>query len=436
MRFRQLDLNIGEKKTFKIHFLYSVIEGIIAGVLALNEFVLIKSLQGTDYQIGILFQFSVIVLLISIVLNEFLKQLKRKKKVLRIVGIVTRMPLLLLAFFPNDVPGANISPVYHVLFLAVFLIYFMANPFIYPTINLFLKNSYQHSNFGKLYSWSTSANKIVMLLATFLFGILLDFDNYAFVYIYPLIALLGIISIFLLSSINFEDNSHEYQKVNLKISIRESGKNMLKIIKTNRAYRDFEIGFMLYGFAWMTTVAVITIFFEKVLHLNYSSVAFYKNSYNIISIILLPVFGKLIGKIDPRKFAMLTFLFLLLHLFFLWITEFITGNFEFLGIKIYYSLIPAYISYGLFAATMALLWFIGSAYFCKKEEAANYQSIHLTLTGVRGLIAPLLGVFFYQLIGFTGAFLIGILFLLLAILVMYRSMKKDKKNKNFIPSQS
>lgn len=424
MKFREIDLTSSEKKTFKIHFVYSIIEGLIAGVLALNEFVLIKSLKGTDYQIGMLFQFSVIVLISSIVLNEYLKQLKRKKKILRIVGILTRLPLVLLAFFPKEIPADESFLIYHVLFLAVFLIYFLANPFIYPTINLFLKNSYQHSNFGKLYSWSTTINKIAIIISTFIFGLLLDYDNYAFVYVYPMLAVLGIFSIFLLSGIKFEDKYTVNQKLNLKLSIVGSGKNMLNIFRTNRPYRDFEIGFMLYGFAWMTTVAVITIFFEKVLHLNYSSVAFYKNSYNIISIILLPVFGKLIGKIDPRKFAIYTFSFLLLHLFFLWMTEFISGNFVFMGIKIYYSLIPAYISYGLFAATMALLWFIGSAYFCRKEEVANYQSIHLTLTGVRGLFAPLLGVFFYQIIGFTGAFLIGILFLSLAIFVMYRSMRR------------
>ena len=70
---------------------------------------------------------------------------------------------------------------------------------------------------------------------------------------------------------------------------------------------------MFYGFAWMATAAVITIFFEKVLHLNYSSIAFYKNAYNTLAILLLPYFGKLIGKIDPRKFAVYTFGFMLLH---------------------------------------------------------------------------------------------------------------------------
>ena len=45
--FRQ-KLGAIEKNTFRIHFAYSIIEGIILGVLALNEFVFLKSLHGSD----------------------------------------------------------------------------------------------------------------------------------------------------------------------------------------------------------------------------------------------------------------------------------------------------------------------------------------------------------------------------------------------------
>ena len=199
---------------------------------------------------------------------------------------------------------------------------------------------------------------------------------------------------------------------------------MVLILKGNKPYRDFEISFMFYGFAWMATAAVITIFFEKVLHLNYSSIALYKNAYNTLAILLLPYFGKLIGKIDPRKYAIYTFGFMLLHLFFLGLTEYYNIYFEIWGLKIYYSLIASYIFYGLFAATMALLWYIGSAYFCKNEEVSDYQSVHLTLTGFRGIFAPLVGIFFYELFGFTGVFLLGIVSLAIAILIMLLSMKR------------
>ena len=417
-------LNKSEKQTFAYHISYFLIEGLIKGILILNEFVLIKSLMGSDYQVGFMFQFTVVVLIFSVFCNEVLKRIFNKKRFLRIIAIITRLPLFLLIFFPDSAEKTAENPVYSYLFLGLFLVYYMANPFIFPTINLFLKANYRHSNFGKLYSYSSTANKVIMLISTFLFGLLLDYDNYAFRYIYPMVAVMGMVSIFLLTRIDYKENPHAMPRKRLLTAMRESLVNMWHIIKTNKPYRDLEIGFMLYGFAWMSTSAVINIFFERALHLNYSSVAFYKNAYNILAIVLLPFFGKLIGNIDPRKFGVYTFLSLMMHLLFMQLTLYFPYHTEVFGLEIYITLILSYISYGFFAATMALLWHIGSAYFCKPEEAGTYQSVHLTLTGLRALYSPLLGVFFYELLGFSGAFFIGISALLISILLMYVSMRR------------
>jgi len=284
------------------------------------------------------------------------------------------------------------------------MIYYSANPLLFPAINHLLKNSYTHEDFGKLFSYASTVNKIMMMIATFLFGLLLDYNNYAFTYIYPLVAVLGISSIYILTKIDYRVVDSEIHRRSFFIAIGNSIKNMVLILKGNKPYRDFEISFMFYGFAWMATAAVITIFFEKVLHLNYSSIAFYKNAYNTLAILLLPYAGKLIGKIDPRKFAAYTFAFMLLHLFFLGLTEYFDLHFVVLGIKVYYSLIASYIFYGIFAATMALLWYIGSAYFCKDEEVSNYQSIHLSATGFRAIFSPLVGVFFMNYLVLPGCF--------------------------------
>jgi len=428
LKFKLPVLNPVEKKVFRIHLGYSFIEGIILGVLALNEFVLIKSLKGTNMQIGVLFQLSVILLLFSVLFNEFIKRTRNKPRLLRIIAIFTRLPLLFIIFFPDSPQAYLETPVFQYLFLLIFLLFYLANPIIYPSINLFLRVNYRDSHFGTLYSYATSLNKIVMLFATFGFGMLLDRDPYAYSYIYPLIAMLGSGSIFLLSRIPFEQGG-EIIKTGIVQSVRDSLVNMWHIIARNKPYRDFEIGFMLYGFAWMTTIAVITIFFDRVLHMNYSTVAFYKNAYNILAILILPFFGNLIGKIDPRKFAIYTFLSLLLFLFFLAITEYFPQSFEFMGITIYYSLIPAYLAHAVFAATMSLLWYIGSAYFARIEDAANYQSVHLTLTGVRGMFAPLAGVVFYELVGFSWTFGIAVATLAIAITLMIVSMKTRKLDK-------
>ncbi|MBT3208846.1 MAG: MFS transporter [Bacteroidetes bacterium] len=415
-----------ERRTFKLHLAYSIIEGIIAGILVLNEFVFIKSLLGTDYQLSFLFQFSVVVFLFSIFLMEILKRIQNKKKLLRIISFSTRLPLVLLMFFPSNSEEMLGSSYYHYIFLAIFFVYFLASTIVLPTINAFLKSNYSHHNFGKLYSYATSVNKIVLLISTFFFGFLLDYDNYAFVYIYPFLGLLGIISINLLSRIKYEEIPVNLNRKKFWKTIAESINNMIDIIQKNKPYRDFEIGFMLYGFSFMVSVSVITIFFDKALNLNYSSVAFYKNAYNILAIVLLPFFGKLLGKIDPRKFAIITYSALLLYFVFMTITEYMPQHFIVFDIKIYYSLLLSFFFYGIFAATMALLWFIGSAYFCKNEDAGQYQSIHLTLTGVRAAFAPIIGIYFYNKIGFSGNFIIAIVSLVFAIGMMFWSLKKSK----------
>ena len=415
-----------EHHTFNLHLAYSIIEGIILGVLALNEFVLIKSLHGTNLQIGVLFQLSMLVFIFLLFINEFIKRTVNKRKLLRYTGLFTRGPLFLLLFFPNDPEIFQGTLLYQAIFLVLFFIYYFGNTIIYPLINLFLKKQYGHSNFGKLYGIATSVNKIVMLGATFVYGILLDRDAQAYQYVFPVVAVLGVVSVFLLSMIRYQEDIKKRREQFFQ-SIRRSASTMVDILKTNKPYFHFEVGFMFYGFAFMITTTVITIFLERALHLNYSSVAFYKNAYNILAIILLPYTGKLLGKIDPRKFAVITFGSLTLFIFFMMLTEHFPMHITIAGLDLYLMLGFAYLSYGVFAATMALLWFIGSAYFCKTEEAGDYQSVHLFLTAARASVAPLFGVFFYELVGFTWTFLLAIASLLGGIGLMVWSYRRDKK---------
>ncbi len=426
MRLLKGNYTAAEHHTFNLHLAYSILEGVILGVLALNEFVLIKSLHGTNLQVGILFQLSMLVFIFLLFINEFIKRTVNKRKLLRYTGLFTRGPLFLLLFFPKDPEIFQGTIIYQAIFLVLFFVYYFGNTIIYPLINLFLKKQYGHSNFGKLYSIATSVNKVVMLGATFVYGILLDRDAQAYQYVFPVVAVLGVISVFLLSVIRYQEEIKKRRERFFR-SIRRSASTMLDILKTNKPYFHFEIGFMLYGFAFMITVTVITIFLERALHLNYSSVAFYKNAYNILAIFLLPYTGRLLGRVDPRLFAIITFGSLALFIFFMMLTEHIPTHITFAGLDLYLMLGFAYLFYGVFAATMALLWFIGSAYFCKPEEAGDYQSVHLFLTAARASVAPLFGVFFYELVGFTWTFLLAIASLLASIVLMNWSYRKDKK---------
>ncbi len=405
---------------------YSAFEGIILGVLALNEYVFIYSMRGSNYQLAFLFQFSMMVFIFLFIFNQFRKRIRNKRKMLRVTGLVTRLPLLLLILIPADASALSGQQGWHYLFLFVFLVYFFGNIIIYPAINVLLKTNYRHENFGKLYSYATSLNKIIILLATFSYGLLLDADNYAFRYVFPVIGILGVVSLYILSGIDFSRVVQHPVAMGFMDSVRDSWNNMVKILRTNKPYLHFEIGFMFYGFSFMISVTIINIFFQDALGLNYSSVAFYKNAYNILAILLLPFFGRLLSHIDPRRFAAITFASLFMYILFLLMTEYFPAHTEIFGIQVYYMLIISFFFYGIFAATMALLWFIGSAYFCKPEEADDYQSVHLSLTGVRSLFAPVFGVFFYELIGFSATFILTLAVLLIAMGLMRWSYRRDK----------
>ncbi len=403
-----------------------LLEGVVLGVLALNEFVFVKSLQGSNYQLGFLFQFSMVLFVFLVLINEFIKRIRSRKKLLRVVAWATRLPLALIVFFPHSAMGIADKPYFHYIFLLLFLLYFMGNIFIYPNINYLLKNSYCHSNFGKLYSYATSLNKIVMLVVTFVYGYLLDLDNFAFTYLFPVIAVLGIVSLYQLSSISFPEEENLIEKSGILVSVKKSVIEMVHILKSNAPYRHFEMGFMLYGFSFMISVTVITIYFYDALNLNYSSVAFYRNAYNILAIVLLPFFGRIIGNIDPRKFAMVAFGSVGMYVFAVLITRWYPLHFAVWDITIYYTLLLYILFHGVFAASMSLLWNIGSAYFCKPPEAGTYQSLHLSLTGLRAIPAPLLGVFFYEQFGFTVTFALSIIFSVGAVGLMVWSSARDK----------
>lgn len=420
------DLNQQEKLTLKLHLFYSGIEGIAAGALLLTEFIFIKSLKGSNVQLAFLFQFNMVVFLFAMVANEILRRYTNRKILLRSIAIISKLPLVGLAFFPDVSHQQGLPPVYHTIFLGIFLFYFISRIVVIPSVNQYLKGNYRHENFGRLFGYSVSVQKVAMLLSTFVAGLLLDINPNSYKIFYPIVGILAIVSIFQLTKIKFIQKE-EVVNTPLWKSLHQSFIRIFQILKNNRAFRHLEMGFMIYGFAWMSTHTVITIFYERALHLNYSSVAFYNNAYNIVAIIFLPFFGKIIGKRDPRRFGIITFGSQMMFILFTALTEYYSGYTEVFGLKIYYMLLMAVFFNGLFMGSMPILWGIGSSYFCQPDEAADYQSVHLFLTGVRAMLAPVIGIKLYEWAGFSYTYVTGIVLLLVAISLMIWSEKRVPK---------
>lgn len=423
-----MTLSTNEKRVFALHLSYSILEGIMAGAVVLNEFIFLKSMHGSNYMLSFLWQFSALVLLPSFIFTEYLKRKRNKRNFLRTVALLTRAPMLILLLFPSDMGALSGHIIYHYLFLAIFLNYYLAWPLVLPTVNFFLKNNYSHQNFGSLFSIASSAKNIATLAGTFIAGLLLDNDPFAFRYIYPLIGVMGFSSVFLLTRIPKHKIENQEKKKAFLHEIPDISKRSWLILWKQKPYRDFEIAFMIYGLAFMITISVITIFLEKEMKLSYSDLAFYKNTAVLLATVLFPFFGKMLGNTDPRKFGTLPFAALAFYILFIMLAANTGTEFELAGFHIQSSLLIAFVFFGLFSATMTLLWSIGSAYFCKQEDAGAYQSIHLSLTGFRAMFAPTLGVFFYEQFGYNTTFIIAISLLTLGIIYLWRSLYKHRNS--------
>jgi len=265
-----------------------------------------------------------------------------------------------------------------------------------------------------------------MLVVVFLYGILLDYDKYAYTWVFFLAAIAGVTAVILLSRIPYEVVVRKIPRSGILESVSDSMARMRSIMKQNTPFRHFELGFMFYGFGFMSTITVMTIFFEKQLTMNYFTMATYKNAYNIIALFLIPFFGRVLGRIDPRKFGAITFASVMFYLLSLVLANYFPQHISLGAFTLFYSLIPFLLFHSVFAATMSLLWSIGSAYFCTPDEAGDYQSVHLFLTAFRSLFAPVLGVVFYQLYGFVFTFSVGAIMLGVAVAIMIWSYRTDQ----------
>lgn len=104
-------------------------------------------------------------------------------------------------------------------------------------------------------------------------------------------------------------------------------------------------------------------------------------------------------------------------------SEIIPWHVSLWNIEIYFMLIIATIFFGFFNATMILSWNIGSSYFGSNEQAGDYQSIHLFATGLRGALAPIIGIALYEWFGFSWTFGVAVFMLFVAIGILRWSFK-------------
>ncbi|MCK4696400.1 MAG: hypothetical protein KAT74_11580, partial [Candidatus Cloacimonetes bacterium] len=170
------------------------------------------------------------------------------------------------------------------------------------------------------------------------------------------------------------------------------------------------------GVSFMILLPAIPKYLVEYLQMNYTHTFLAKGIISQIGILFLaPFAGKIYDRKNPALFTTLIFLIISFYPFTLLISSLFIG-YSFVNYIVYL----AFFIFGIAMSGLIISWNISSIYFAGKEDVSMYQGVHVTLTGVRGLFAPFLGLLIMKTLGIRALFCTAMFLFLLASTLSYK----------------
>ena len=417
-----LEIKTIEKKTFQLHLISQIFTGMAFGILMLQDVILKKSLLASDFQVTLLIFLTSSAFLFSIYGPEIINRSNNQSRMIISMAVFSRFFLIIIPLFE--------TPVFFIFCIAAMS---YADSLIKPAWNAVFKHNYTSERRSTLYSYASSLLTITTLLVTTLLGYLLDIDFRLYKILFPVAGLFDIMAYINLAkmiSIGKLNEHNSDNKFTGKISFALFKdililpvRNLLRIFRDNKPFYRFEIYFFLYGMAFMIASPAVPIFMVQTLHLDYSSISVARGLvFYTATILFTPVMGRLHGTGNPTRFCGYLFLALILY-------PLLMLSIKYLGVdrNIISPDTLLYITFfffGIFMSGITISWNLSSIYYAPSMEVANYQAVHITLTGVRGIFAPFIGYMILKLVSIEATFIVSSLFFLFAGVMMLRESRK------------
>lgn len=418
------DITILEKRTFKLHLISQFFNGFSLGLLLLQDIILKKSLNGSDFDVMILALFISSAFLLSIYGSEIINRSASRAKTIMMFGFAAKCFLLILPLFD--------SPSFYIFCLVIMA--FLDNMML-SSWNIVFKHNYTEKKRSKLYSYAVAVQISMILVVSTIFGNFLDINPNLYKIMFPVAGIFGMITYYNLAkmiSMSMDDYSGRNKPAKSKFTLRLFKdilvlplRDTARIFTQNKPFLRFETFFFLYGVGFMILTPAVPVFLVDGIHLSYSPISFAKGLvFHTTLILFTPLMGKYHGTGNPTKFCGYIFIILSLYPLIL-ISSKYTGA---LGITLDKTTI-VYISHFFFGLAMSgvgIAWSLSSIYFATAGRVANYQAVHITLSGVRGLFAPALGYFIMKVFAIEYTFFLAALLLITGGILMLRENKIHK----------
>ena len=269
--------------------------------------------------------------------------------------------------------------------------------------------NFQRSNRAKATARLHMIASLITVIVSSSIGPFLDANPEEFFWVYLGGGLFGLLGTMLFSRVKVIDEKIQLDRERHAGVDKTNPTGFLAIIKEDQYFRRYQYSMFTAGFGNMLIEAPLIYLVTRELDASYTlSIMITMVIPFAVSLIALPVWALYLDKVHVSQFRARQSI--------IWIiAQLLTLIGAFLG-SLTWLLLSRFVM-GIARGGGTLAWQLGHNDFAKPDQLSAYMGIHVTLTGVRGAIAPFLGMALYlgsSTLGWNGigswVFLVAALF--------------------------
>ncbi len=313
------------------------------------------------------------------------------------------------------------------------------------------KHNYPPDKRGVITARLQALRMMTALTSVWAASVLFDYKPESYRWVYPAIAGFGAVGLVVLQRLHVRRERSELRSAYIMngsgevstirydlralVSPRQVTNRMWELLRTDRRYTRFLGAQMLLGVGTQMVLPVLVITLDKAFALYWINTMIMEVLPKLLSFGSLRRWGCYFDRVNVSRFRVLIGLCAVVAV--------CLGLAGTLTIELgwWRESFGAVVALGLFAGRSVMLglqhgggtlaWNLGHLHFAKREDAELYLGVHVSLTGVRGLIAPFVGVALAGVMGW-GVWCVACALCGLSVIGFYRLAREDSPERRSV----
>ncbi|MBS0654677.1 MAG: MFS transporter [Verrucomicrobia bacterium] len=297
------------------------------------------------------------------------------------------LPFFFLYFFDNVWLAIACSLIYMIFSRAQM-------PFLMELFKRNVAKESREKSFGSISMFAYAEGVILSLVI----GMTLDHNHTYFKELFVLCSILILIVGLLQRRLHVTSEPEECAAKKTSHPLKET----IALLKRRKDFARFQFGFMISMIGLMFAMPAIPFFLSEQGHSYTTLMAAFSICKGCGFVAAMPFWTKWMEKASIERQSL--FVCVGFGLFYLLLALSVLGPLW---------LFASYLLYGIVQAASHMLWHLSGPAFANNEESTPYSAVNVLMVGVRGIIVPPLGAYFFECFGAVATLIVGMALCLL-----------------------